>query len=158
MRTKQVGPKSFRSIPPWQRTLVALTILTAPCISACTTIVPASATYQPVESVGSALPGLPNSNLALDEVVSLARSGAAADSIIARIRAEGAIYRLSANEIFSLRERGLPVQVIDYMLTAERRYSAGLSDSHRAATANSEQPQPAPSRPHRPIPALYLGV
>lgn len=50
-----------------------------------------------------------------DDVVALARSGASAQEIIARMQESGAVYPLRASQLARLREQGVPDEVIDYM-------------------------------------------
>jgi hypothetical protein len=73
--------------------------------------------------------------------------------LIGKIRQSRAYFRLSATDVLALRERGLPIAVIDYILIAERQF---LVRGDATAPVKNQQ---APSRaPQRPIPALYLGV
>jgi hypothetical protein len=90
----------------------------------------------------------------MDEIVTLARQGVAADALIARIRTAGAYYRLSAADIISLRERGVPMPVIDHMLASEREFLVG-----RDGNAVGKDPERASNNRPRPvIRALYHGV
>lgn len=58
--------------------------------------------------------------LSADEVVALVRSGTSADEIIDRLRRSGSRLTLSAAQIISLRERGVPLELIDRILELER--------------------------------------
>jgi hypothetical protein len=102
----------------------------------------------------SRLPVLPAPRLSLDEIVTLARQGVAADALIARIRAAGAYYRLSAADVISLRERGVPTPVIDHMLASEREFLVGGSGN----TGGKDAERPSNKRPQPVIRALYHGV
>ncbi|MFN3750642.1 MAG: hypothetical protein ACK4SR_04675 [Thiobacillus sp.] len=59
------------------------------------------------------------------EIIALAREGVPADTIIAKMRASDTVYRLSASQLASLRDQGVPGPVIDAMqqtyLNAVRR-------------------------------------
>ena len=61
----------------------------------------------------------PVAALPLDEIVALARQGIGAGEIIARIRASGSRYRLSASRIVELAGQGVPLEVLDHMVSAE---------------------------------------
>lgn len=58
--------------------------------------------------------------LPLEQVVALARQGSAAEDIIARIQATASRYRLTATQIVDLARQGVPLKVLDHMVTAER--------------------------------------
>ncbi|MCX7147942.1 MAG: hypothetical protein NTY05_00820 [Rhodocyclales bacterium] len=62
----------------------------------------------------------PVTALPLEQVVALARQGIGAGEIIARIRASGSHYRLAASRIVELAAQGVPVEVLDHMVSAER--------------------------------------
>jgi hypothetical protein len=152
---EQVGSKQTQSKPRWQQYAIVIAMLSTTPISGCATGTLGSMAPQSTATHAS-LPSLPSSALALDELISLARKGYDSGALIARIRDTGAYFRLSASEVISLRERGLPMAVIDYILTAERKFLAGASNPSPAI--GQEQEIPAGTRPHRPIPALYQGV
>lgn len=133
---------------------IAITLFIVPWIVGCSTVA-----YDGVAAEASAertarLPVLPAPKLSLDEVVTLARQGVGAEALIARIRAAGAYYRLSAADIISLRERGVPLAVIDHMLRSERQ----LPMAGDGPTLSSKQESPPQTRPRRAIGALYHGV
>lgn len=88
--------------------------------------------------------------LSLDEVVALSKQGVSPEALITRIDASGARYRLSAADVISLNERGVPLRVIDYLLAPDRYPPVGKAEEP------AQRVQPAPNA--RPIPALYLGL
>jgi hypothetical protein len=49
------------------------------------------------------------------EIVQMSKSGTSAADIIAKIRESGTVYRLKASELASLKDQGVPADVIDYM-------------------------------------------
>lgn len=53
--------------------------------------------------------------LTLDEIVEMSKAGTASDEIIKRIKESRAVYPLTASEIASLHDRGVPDAVLDYM-------------------------------------------
>ena len=63
----------------------------------------------------------PVAALPLEQVVALARQGIAADEIISRIAASASRYRLSAGQILELAAQGVPRELLDHMVAAERR-------------------------------------
>lgn len=63
----------------------------------------------------------PVATVTLEQIVTLAREGVAADEIIARIKASGSRYRLSAKQMVELTLKNVPVAVLDYMIDSERR-------------------------------------
>ncbi len=65
------------------------------------------------------VPALPR--LSPDEVVQLAKQGLSAESIISRLKESGTRYRLSAAEILTLKSRGVPTAVLDYLLDSDRQ-------------------------------------
>jgi len=132
----------------WHAGLVGMAMLTFPCISGC-------ATLAQEDVQGIALPVLPATRLTLDELVALTRQGLGAEALIGRIRQSGSYYRLSASDVISLRERGLPIAVIDHMLVAERQF---LVRGEAAPVPAAAQDRATPKQPKRFIPALYLGV
>lgn len=77
----------------------------------------------------------PVATVSLDHIVTLAREGIAADEIIARIKASGSRYRLSAKQVVDLTLNNVPVAVLDYMIDSERRQ---IFDS-MAADANARE-------------------
>jgi hypothetical protein len=130
----------------WRAGVVGMAILAFPCISGCATLAQEDAHH-------GALPVLPTARLSLDELVALTRQGLGAEALIARIRQAGGYYRLSASDVISLRERGLPIAVIDHMLAAERQF---LVRGEAAPVPAAVQDRAKP--PKRFIPALYMGV
>jgi len=62
-------------------------------------------------SMGDARPA----RVTVPEIVALAHEGVPADAILAKIRAAGTVYRLTASQLADLRDRGVPNRVIDAM-------------------------------------------
>lgn len=133
---------------------IATALFIMPWIGGCSTVAYTGVGAGASAESAARLPVLPAPKLSLDEIVTLARQGVAADALIARIRAAGAYYRLSAADIISLRERGVPLAVIDNILKSERQFSAAGED----ATLSNEPESPPRPRPRRVIGALYHGV
>lgn len=129
--------------------MIATAIIVVPWTGGCSTV-----NYSGAGAERTArLPDLPAPKFSLNEIVTFARQGVAADALIARIRAAGAYYRLSAADIISLRERGVPMPVLDHMLASEREFLAG-ADSN---SAGKEQERYSDKRPKPAIRALYHG-
>jgi len=63
----------------------------------------------------------PIASLPLERIVEAARQGIAAEEIIGRITASGSRYRLSASQLVDLAQRGVPLAVLDHLVSAERR-------------------------------------
>lgn len=63
----------------------------------------------------------PVAALPLEQVVALARQGFATEEIISRMVASASRYRLSAGQILELAAQGVPREVLDHMVAAERR-------------------------------------
>ncbi len=63
----------------------------------------------------------PVAALPLEQVVTLARQGIATEEIISRMVASASRYRLSAGQILELAAQGVPREVLDHMVAAERR-------------------------------------
>lgn len=74
--------------------------------------------------------------LSADQIVTLVREGVAADEIIRRITASGSRYRLSATGIVELARQGVPLEVLDHMVSAERTH---IFDDMAAAAQRQEQ-------------------
>lgn len=55
-----------------------------------------------------------------EQIVEMVRQGAATNEIIGRITQSGSRYRLSATAIVDLARQGVPLEVLDYMVSAER--------------------------------------
>jgi hypothetical protein len=53
--------------------------------------------------------------LTVPEIVELSKAAVPAADIIAKMRASGAVYRLSASQLSRLAADGVPAEVIDYM-------------------------------------------
>ncbi len=51
----------------------------------------------------------------LDEIVEMSKAGTAPDEIIERMKESRAVYPLTASQIASLHDRGVPDSVLDYM-------------------------------------------
>ncbi len=64
----------------------------------------------------------PAAALPLEQIVTLARQGVAAEEIISRIAATASRYRLSATQLVELAHQGVPLAVLDHMVAAERRH------------------------------------
>lgn len=134
----------------WHCYLLGAAALAFPCISGCATFPQDETTAQ---ALAGQLPALPTSGLSLDDLVALTRQGLGTEALIGKIRQSRAYYRLSAADILTLRERGLPIAVIDYILIAERQFLV------RGDTTTPVKNQQVPEAvPRRAIPALYLGV
>jgi hypothetical protein len=103
----------------WRGFAAAAVLFLVPWMCGCSTITRDTATASAQGM--AALPASPAPGLSLDDIVTLSRQGVGADALIARIQVAGSYYRLSAAEIISLRERGVPVAVIDHLLTTERQ-------------------------------------
>ena len=63
----------------------------------------------------------PAAILPLEQIELLARQGASAEDLIARITASNSRYRLSAAQIVELAQQGVPLAVLDHLVAAERR-------------------------------------
>jgi hypothetical protein len=109
----------------WRGFAAVTALFLAPLLSGCGSI--ARDTSAANAQGAASLPALPAPRLSLDEIVTLSRQGVGADALIARIQVAGSYYRLSTAQIMSLRERGVPVAVIDHMLMAERQYATRSS-------------------------------
>ena len=83
----------------------------------------------------------PIAALPLEQVVALARQGIGAGEIIARIRASGSRYRLSASRIVELAAQGVPLEVLDHMVSAERTqiFDDMAAEAHRHELACQER-------------------
>jgi hypothetical protein len=108
--------------------------------------------------IDNGLPALPAPGLSLDEVIGLVQQGQQAEAIITRIRATGSYYRLSAADVISLRERGLPLAVIDHILASERQVLVAGLPSGSGSAHRAEGQAPEPSQKQRLVPALYFGL
>lgn len=51
----------------------------------------------------------------LDEIVAMSKAGTPADEIISKLKESRAYYPLTASEITSLHDRGVPDRVLDYI-------------------------------------------
>lgn len=71
--------------------------------------------------------------LPLKQIELLARQGASAEDLIARIAASGSRYRLSATQISELAQQGVPLAVLDHLVAAERQqiFDDMAADAHR---------------------------
>ena len=78
----------------------------------------------------------PAAVLPLEQIELLARQGASAEDLIARITASGSRYRLSASQIAELAKQGVPLAVLDHMVAAERRQ---IFDDMAADANNRDQ-------------------
>lgn len=74
--------------------------------------------------------------LPLEQIVGLVRQGVAAEEIIGRIRASASRYRLSATRIVELARQGVPLTVLDEMVSGERTH---IFDDMAADAARREQ-------------------
>lgn len=135
-------------LTPGKKTLsrLVLSLISALAIAGCAG---APLNTRPAHGAGEAAPA--RTPLSLAEVVALSEQGVASDVLIARIRDSGAQHKLSAADVISLRDRGVPLSVIDYLLTPDRYPAIGKME-------DPEKPTPPAAPRARPIPALYLGV
>lgn len=70
----------------------------------------------------------------LDEIVAMSKAGTPADEIIKKLKESRAYYPLTASEITSLHDRGVPDTVLDYMHQVhmrEVREDEALRSYHR---------------------------
>ncbi len=132
--------------------VIAAAIFVVPWIGGCSTGAYNGAGAGASAESTARLPVLPAPKLSLDDIVTLARQGVAADALISRIRAAGAYYRLSAADVISLRERGVAMPVIDHMLASEREFLVGGDNGRK------DPELPSNKRPQPVIRALYHGV
>lgn len=95
----------------------ALAVLLQGCAG--TPVVPPKIERMTATELEARLPQ-PVAALQLDEIVALARQGIGAGEIIARIRASASRYRLSASRIVELAAQGVPLEVLDEMVSGER--------------------------------------
>ncbi|OHC62780.1 MAG: hypothetical protein A2045_08995 [Rhodocyclales bacterium GWA2_65_20] len=95
----------------------ALAVLLQGCAG--TPVVPPKIERMTAAQLEARLPQ-PVAVLSLEQVVVLARQGIGAGEIIARIRASGSRYRLSASRIVEMAAQGVPPEVLDHMVSAER--------------------------------------
>ncbi len=96
---------------------VALTALLPGCAD--TPVAPPRIDRISAEQLEARLPQ-PVAALPPEQVVALARQGIAAGEIISRIAASASRYRLSAGQILELAAQGVPREVLDHMVAAER--------------------------------------
>lgn len=94
-----------------------LTVLLTGCAD--TPLAPPKIDRISAEQLEARLPQ-PVAALPLEQVVALARQGIAADEIISRMAASASRYRLSARQILELAGQGVPREVLDHMVAAER--------------------------------------
>ena len=64
----------------------------------------------------------PAALLPLEQIVALVRQGIGAGEIIDRMTGTGSRYRLSATQIVELARQGVPLSVLDHMVSAERTH------------------------------------
>ena len=57
----------------------------------------------------------PPAPVKVEQIVEMSKQGVPADTIIARIKESGAVYRLPASGLVALGEMGVPGPVLDYM-------------------------------------------
>jgi hypothetical protein len=100
---------------------VLLSVALAGLLQGCadTPVVPPKIERMTAAELEARLPQ-PVAALSLEQVVALVRQGMAADEIIGRIRQSGSRYRLSATAIVELARQGVPLEVLDHMVSAER--------------------------------------
>jgi hypothetical protein len=65
----------------------------------------------------------PIAALSPEQIVTLVREGITANEIIGRITESGSRYRLSASAFVDLARQGVPLEVLDYMVSAERTHT-----------------------------------
>ncbi len=97
---------------------VALSLLLHGCAD--TPLAPPKIDRISAEQLEARLPQ-PVAALPLEQVVALARQGIAIEEIISRMVASASRYRLSAGQILELAAQGVPREVLDHMVAAERR-------------------------------------
>jgi len=73
------------------------------------------------EQLEASLPQ-PVAAMPLDQIVALSREGIPAEELIGRIKTSGSRYRLSATQITELAKQGVPLAVLDHMVSAERSF------------------------------------
>ena len=95
--------------------------------------------------------------LSLEELVSLAQKTRNPDIVIDQIRKTGTYFQLSAADVISLRERGVPLAIIEYLLAAERRLAVETHSNSRPQKQGSVPPANN-AKQWTSIPALYLGL
>jgi hypothetical protein len=78
----------------------------------------------------------PAAALPLEQIVVLARQGTSAEEIIRRITESRSRYRLTASRITELAGQGVPLKVLDHMLSAERTH---IFDDMAAEAAQREK-------------------
>ncbi len=64
----------------------------------------------------------PVAAMPLEQILALSRAGIPAEELIGRITTSGSRYRLSATRIIELEKQGVPLAVLDHMVSAERRH------------------------------------
>ena len=95
--------------------------------------------------------------LSLEELVSLAQKTRNPDIVIDQIRKTGTYFQLSAADVISLRERGVPLAVIEYLLAAERRLAVETGSNLYPRKQGSVPPAHS-AKQWTSMPALYLGL
>lgn len=153
-RTRSDG-ENRRAAPPIGLVFSVL-IVVMPCIGAC------AAGSGAVAGPGNAMvtgniSTMPASNPSLDDIVVLAQRINNPGVVIERIRETGAHFRLSAADVISLRERGLPLAVIEHILAAERQLPAEVAGKIPPSKQNAAPPV-ASARTWPLLPALYQGL
>jgi hypothetical protein len=78
----------------------------------------------------------PVAAMPLEQIVALSRQGIPAAELIGRIKSSGSRYRLSATHITEMEKQGVPLAVLDHMVSAERSY---IFDGMAADANNREQ-------------------
>jgi len=100
---------------------------------------------------------MPAPKPSLDDIVVLAQRINNPDLVIERIRETGAYFRLSAADVISLRERGLPLAVIEHILSAERQLPVEVAGKITPPKQKAAPPI-ASARNWPLLPALYQGL
>lgn len=72
------------------------------------------------EQLAAKLPP-PTAIVTLDDIVAMGREGRSAGEIVAKLKESHSRHRLTAGQILALREKKVPVEVLDYLLEAERQ-------------------------------------
>jgi len=127
------------------QTILAKRALPGPLCAAATLLLAGCAATPPAAAPklerlsGAALAAMlpaPLAAVSADDIVALTRSGASAESIVAKIDASHSRYRLDAAQIATLIHHGVALKVIDHMIEGERRH---IFDDMAAEIAKHDQ-------------------
>lgn len=75
----------------------------------------------------AAMQSVPIAPLTLDEIKDLVKAGISEDVIISQIRASGAAYYLTSNDIIDLKDGGVSEKVIDYIINTPNTSGSAAS-------------------------------